>query len=185
MEAALDLELLFPVHTSHLCKKSSTDKSNVEREAKRRDTFFLFFLSKELTLHVMESLGVPHAPIWERVHQKCLEGDWDLTPKSTPQGLRSIIAANIHALLSLLCRFVRLHYTTVQKRYAHHAGLVGMVGVAAGGVQMQRVAAAVTLSRLAEFLRSLRGALRKRRPKLTSTQVQRLSRLQFLQMAHY
>lgn len=182
MEAALDLELLFPVHTSHLCKKSSTDKSNVEREAKRRDTFFLFFLSKELTLHVMESLGVPYAPIWERVHEKRLEGDWDLTPKSTPQGLRSIIAANIHALLLLLCRFVRLHYTTVQKRSAHHAG---SPAVAAGGVQMQRAAPAVTLSRLAEFLRSLRGALRKRRPELTSTQVQRLSRLQFLEMAHY
>lgn len=64
----------------------------------------------------MESLGVPHAPIWERVHQKCLEGDWDLSLKSTPQGLRSIIAANSHALLLLLCRLVRLHYTTVQER---------------------------------------------------------------------
>lgn len=114
MEAALDLELLFPVHTSRLCKKSSTDKSKVEREAKRRDTFFLSFSpSKGLTLHIMESLGVPHAPIWERVHQRCLEGDWDLSLKSTPQGLRSIIAANSHALLLLLCR---LHYTTVRER---------------------------------------------------------------------
>lgn len=114
MEAALDLELLFPVHTSHLCKESSTDKSKVEREAKRRDTFFLSFSpSNGLTLHIMESLGVPHAPIWERVHQRCLEGDWDLSLKSTPQGLRSIIAANSHALLLLLCR---LHYTTVRER---------------------------------------------------------------------
>lgn len=129
----------------------------------------------------MESLGVPHAPIWERVHQKCLEGDWDLSLKSTPQGLRSIIAANSHALLLLLCRLVRLHYTTVQERYTHGSS----PAVAAGGVLMQRAAAAVTLGRLAEFLRSSRGASRKRRPELTSTRLQRLSRLQFLQMAHY
>lgn len=173
----------FSPSTLHICVRRARLTKAMSKERQKEEILsFFFFLSKELTLHIMESLGVPHAPIWERVHQKCLEGDWDLTPKSTPQGLRSIIAANIHALLLLLCRFVRLHYTTVQKRYAHHAG---SPAVAAGGVQMQRAAAAVTLSRLAEFLRSLRGALRKRRPELTSTRVQRLSRLQFLQMAHY
>lgn len=108
---------------------------------------------------------------------------------STPRGLMSITAANINAFLMLLVRFLRLYYTTVQKHYAHHSG---SPAVAAGGVQMQRAAAAVTLCRLAEFLRSSRGASRKRRPearfhprRLPRPGVQRLSRIQFLQMAHY